>query len=180
MKRNLIFIFLAICILNGCKKIEDTDVKITDAIKRYTDDLYFKQNYKIDFVDFKILKRDSISLDSVHQIFLKEKLLSISNKVNVSLGGSNENRFNYITQAGETKEYKDYAREIDGTIGVGNGIYINAYLKYTITNLNTNIKQNIIFENYYYVMDKNFIVKDASPNDIKKSLKQEREFLKKY
>lgn len=178
--KNSIFIFLVICTLNSCKKSEDTDIKITEAIKSYSDDFYFKQNYRIDFIDVKILKRDSISLDSVHQMFLKEKLLYFSSKINDSLGGLNENRFNYVTQAGNKKEYKEYAREIDGTIGDGNGIYINAYLKYTITDLNTNIKQNKILENYYFILDKEFVVKNASQKDIKKSFKQEQEFLKKY
>jgi hypothetical protein len=182
MKRNLILLIISISILTACKKGEDIDIdlKITEAIKHNFDDFYFKQNYKIDFVEIKIIKRDSISLDSVHQMFLKEKLLSISNKISSSSSVSNEKILNYVTQAGETNEFKDYARKIDGTIGDGNGIYINSYLKYTITNLNTNIRQNIILKNYYFVLDKNFIVKNASKSDIKKSFKQEREFLKKY
>nr|WP_315188675.1 hypothetical protein [uncultured Flavobacterium sp.] len=180
MKRNLILVILSICMLTACKKSEDLDIKTTEAIKRHFDDFYFKQNYKIDFVDIKIIERDSISLDSVHQMFLKGKLLSISNKISASLVDSNENRQNYITEAGETQEYRDYARELDGTIGDGNGIYINAYLKYTLTNLNTNIKENIILENHYFVLDKNFKVKSNSKIDIKKSFKQEREILEKY
>jgi hypothetical protein len=173
MKRNLILILVSVFFLTSCKS-EDSDTKIAEAIKHYYDDYYFKQNFKIDFVDVKIIKKDSVNLDSVHQILLKDKLLIISNKICASLNDSDKNIINYIRESGQTKEYKDYVNELNNSIGqgnAGNGNNINFYLKYTLTNLNNNIKQNEILENYYIVLDKNYNVITTSKSNFKDLIK---------
>jgi disulfide oxidoreductase YuzD len=179
MKRNLILVFASIFLMTSCNKNDDSDTEIAEIIKHYYDDYYFKQNYKIDFVDIKIKKRDSVNLDSVHQILLKNKLLIISNKICTSLNDSNKNIFNYISQSGQTDEYKNYVKELNMLIGqgdAGNGSNITFYLKFTLTNLNTNLKYNEILENYYIVLDKDNNVITVSKNNYKDLIKLNLKF----
>ncbi|WP_333877199.1 hypothetical protein [Flavobacterium sp.] len=165
MKNKIILLIVfSIGFISCNMQSDDTRMKATESIKVYFDDFYFEKNIKIDFVEIRVNRIEDISLDSVHQLKLKSKLLEIA---------SHSTNINTIREAGKTKEFSDYADELNETFGDGLGFNVDAYLKFSLTDLNSHQKQNQILKNCYFVIDKDFNVLDASQTDFKKLIQME-------
>ena len=165
MKPNyyLIFIFF---FLNSCNYFnKGNESKMLEVTKRYTEDYFFKKNYKVEMIDFKLnsyKEIDSKEMDSLITQFVKNKLLNVAIKLsNITsedfFAMDGMWRVNFIDKAGNTDEYKMYAQDLKKSMGQ-KGYEVHIYSKFVTMALNGNNKYNHLFEDRTYLLSKEFVV----------------------
>jgi hypothetical protein len=162
---KIILIFLVSILFFSCNNDEE---KIIKAIRKYKEDIYFKDNFNIKIHEIKVLeyRKSSNYNDSLINIALRVKLLETEFK----LSGFNnyedylrsENRLFYIDLASQDSDYITYKNNLEkyrfnpfitNTFRVFYEVHV--YEKFTISDINGNSK-NILNENAYYLLDNEF------------------------
>jgi len=169
MKSNFISFFISILFLSSCNYFSQTkESKILDGIKRYTADYFFKKNLKTEIIDIKINSLNEINADSVVMRFSKEKVFQIA----IKLSGSRtyeewdnkvrQGNDNFIEKALNSKELNDYVQMTKKYIG--QQVYeVHVYLKYITMDLDERNKNNHLYEDQTFIVDKNFVVLGIKP-----------------
>ena len=161
-KCYLIFILL---FLNSCSYFESNESKMLDMTKKYTEDYYFKNNFKTEIIEFKLKSYEEVDADVTHSLiieFVKNQLL----KVAIKLSNQTAEGFfdmdgmlqgNYMDKAGKTEEFKTYAQNLKKSIGQ-KGYKVSIYSKYITMDIDGNNKSNQLYEDRIYLLNENFEV----------------------
>lgn len=169
MKQIFYLLFLYLTLIS-CNKSEET--RMINASKRYTEDYFFKKNLKIEIIDYKINSCKELNLteaDSIIKKFIRNKLQSVAIKLSGQTASdfssmNTTSRQKFIDDAFEATEFELYFQKLKEMMG-NEGIEIHAYLKYVTSDLNGNNKQNRIYEDCLYLLNKDFQVIDMMSMD---------------
>lgn len=161
------YLLLIICFfLNSCNGSNTVNKsRILEETRRYTEDYYFKKNYKVEILEFKLTSYKEISskeIDSLIIRFTKNELLNIAIKLS---GYTTEDFFAmdgdwrsfYITIAGQSPDLTNYSSNLRKSRGK-QGYEAHVYSKYVTMDLDGSNTSNHLFEDRIFILDKDFRV----------------------
>ncbi len=161
-KYYLIYILL---LLNSCNYLKSNESKMLDMTKKYTEDYYFKNNFKTEIIEFKLKSYEEVDADvtsSLIKEFVENQLL----KVAIKLSNQTAEEFfnmdgklqgNFIDKAGNTDEFKIYAQDLKKSIGQ-KGYKVNVFSKYITMDIDGNNKSNHLYDDRIYLLSENLEV----------------------
>lgn len=161
-KCYLIFILL---FLNSCNYFKGNESKMLDATKKYTEDYYFKNNFKTEIIEFKLKSYEEVDsnvTDSLITEFVKNQLLEVAIKLSNRTTEEFFNmdamlKLNFIDQAGNADKYKLYAQELKKSIGQ-KGYKVSVFSKYITMDIDGNNKSNHLYDDRIYLLNENLEV----------------------
>jgi hypothetical protein len=165
MKSNFYSIFIFFFLISCNYFNQGNESKILEETKKYTENYFFKNNYKVEMIDFKLNSYKEIDIketDSLISRFMKNKLLTVAIKLS---NQKTEDFFamdsmwqeNFIDKAAITDECKMYAQDLKKNMGQ-KGYEVHIYSKYVTMDMNGNNQSNHLLEDRTYLLNKDFLV----------------------
>lgn len=163
--KKIFTLFLILISLNSCKNINEKN--IIEATRQNTEDYYFKNNYKINIIDHKLInykELNSDQTDSIIKLLVEAKLINTA----VKLSDRNVNDFylmdvnsqiSFIDDAGKALEYKEYVQNIKKNMGQ-NTYECHFYSKFITSDQSGNNESNHLYEDRVYLLNNKFQVLD--------------------
>lgn len=162
-------IILLIIFLNSCQGMAKNDnTKALESIKRYTLDEFFKHDYNIEIIDFKINSIKEVRLDSIVVALIENQIWNIAFKIadptlkNYSDFDTNKLTSEVLDQASHSQELNEYSNKFKKYSHQKKAYVIKAYLKFVAIH-SSNFKKNILWSDHTFILGEDFSIIEAPP-----------------
>jgi hypothetical protein len=165
MHRLLLFIFILIGF--SCNNIiNNNDDEVAKSARKYTEDFYFKNNVKVEFLEFNLIQLDNLNsseMDSIIFRMIKNELLKTALKIGgynnqeISFAFSDPDFSKYRDAASKSFEYKSYSDSLKIYM-YKPGYIAHFYSKFKLSDQENNFLNNRLYEDRAYLISENYKV----------------------
>lgn len=158
-------IILLIILLNSCQgSIKNENSKALESIKSYTQDEFFKHDYNIEIIDFKINSLKEVRLDSIVVELIEGEIYNIAARIadpslkNYSDFDISKLNSKVLDQASNSRELQEYSRKFKKYSHQKKAYKINSYSKFIATHNSTNFKMNVLWPDLTFILGEDFTI----------------------
>jgi hypothetical protein len=165
--KNLLAIFLVFSSFTTFSQNRIENSKALESIRSYTQDEFFKHDYNIEIIDFKINSIKKVRLDSMVIYLIEAEIYNIAAKIvdpslkNYSDFDINKLNSHVIDQASNSRELDEYSRKFKKFSNQQKAYKINAYLKFRAIHNSANFKKNLLWTDQTFILAEDFTIIDA-------------------
>ncbi len=147
MIKNIFLLMVLLPLISCNPKTEKENEKIQASTKSYVEDVFFKRNTKLTYLEIRINKVEKISVDTL----IMNSLLAIAMPL------KNDNSKPYLNDPKWIKLKELQKKYSTNQIG----FQVICYMKGTQTDINSGKSRNFLLDNLFFKLDDNYQVFDT-------------------